>query len=115
MKRRFWQRRSVSLLGMLLALGILEAKDYAAKVAGLLTAKDSWVRYHAAISLVFMKASEHGRRAVSIIRKTHKAGEYFIGEFHPLVKEETLEIEKRFRVSLAQMSSRRTTSVKKPR
>jgi len=93
----------------LLALGVLKAKEYAPEVAKLLKAKD-FVRLFAAISLVLMEASVYAKDVVPIIKETPQSGANFFldaSEFHPLVKEEALELNNRFKAALAQMESQK--------
>jgi HEAT repeat protein len=102
-----FQRQDASL-----ALGILGAKEYAPQIARLLLDKKSWVQHSAAVSLILMEVKDYAPQAVSTLRRVHKSGPYLNGEFHPLVNEEALALEKRFQMSLAHMKS---LTVSRPR
>lgn len=89
-----------------LALGVLGAKEYVRDIAKLLKAEEDFVRYYAAVALVLLEADEYAKEIVSLIEKYHREGSHLHqGDFHPLVKTEYLEIEKRFRQGVERLKS----------
>lgn len=75
-------------------------------IAKLLKAEEDFVRYYAAVALVLLEADEYAKEIVSLIEKYHREGSHLHqGDFHPLVKTEYLEIEKRFKQGVERMKA----------
>jgi HEAT repeat protein len=92
----------------LLALGSLNARDNVPLVAKRLNDKEGYVRHFAAVALVLMEATDYAKEAIGLIEKDHQSGPYVgEGNFHPLVKEDALQIDKRFKASMALLKLRK--------
>ena len=90
----------------LLALGILEANEYAPKAAQLMS-KKSFFSTDAAKSLILMGANDYLKEAATHFTLP-KSEEYIdVGDLHPLVEEEARETHKKFLTKLKQLKAQR--------
>ncbi|HKP37919.1 MAG TPA: hypothetical protein VJT71_13760 [Pyrinomonadaceae bacterium] len=116
MGRREYTPRIAALLAVdssldrsaaLLALGILNAREYAPQAAMLMRReRKTSVSYYAALSLVLMRAKEYRREVLEVL-KVNKTGKYVDSDLNPIVAERAEQIEAQIGATIRQFKTRR--------
>lgn len=90
----------------MLALGILNAREYVPRIARFLK-EPSYISNFAAEALVLMGANEYARECVPLVESAYSHNLYLnADEFHPLVEERLRNYKSRFAESFLRMKER---------